>query len=553
MSFIGNACGILMTSGSVSPELVPDLGTVTQAMLPVGGTALVLRASERLAGFHKHVVVSLDLRDAQCARLASSLRSTGKTVVHVDSDASLFDAFQELVLAAIGNGFDEAEIFFGDTETDTLLSGDAIAVAIPPDDDRWTRVGRNSAGRLTFVDKATITNPIVESSGLMDVVVGQFRLSNLRKFSEIIAQAQTEGRRSLWEVWSKYDADLPKKVKLVTAVGWKDFGHLDTFHQSRMHLLGARAFNTMSADPVRGLVKKQSISGDKIVNELEWFRSLPRDLADITPSVRSEDDGVTASYEVEYWPVVSCGEALTMCRLDDGYWAGVRRGIKTTLDRLHSSPIEAPGRERMSGANTDLVVSKLIRRLAEIRSNDRMMVLLRSDASLNGKRMGIVDNVLDDLVATVERFYEPEDWSRMHGDVVLGNILYDRRSSRVVLVDPRGRSGKFPLGGDKRYDYAKLSQSIFGLYDFLVSGLFDVCGSSTSAMLEIFHNDDSERVLARLAGWFDDWMQEENVDRDLIQLIEASLLVSAIPLHYESFARQKALLYRGLERFKALQ
>ena len=123
----------------------------------------------------------------------------------------------------------------------------------------------------------------------------------------------------------------------------------------------------------------------------------------------------------------------------------------------------------------------------------------------------------------------------------------------MVFVDPRGRSGSFPMGGDKRYDYAKLSQSIRGHYDFLVSDLFEVRGRSTDVTLEVFHNRNSEQVLARLTGWFDDWMQDKKVDTGLIQLIEASLLVSAIPLHYESFLRQKALLYRGLERFKAMQ
>jgi len=58
-----------------------------------------------------------------------------------------------------------------------------------------------------------------------------------------------------------------------------------------------------------------------------------------------------------------------------------------------------------------------------------------------------------------------EEYSLIHGDIHLGNILIDS-SKNIYFIDPRGYFGKTKLYGLKEYDYAKLMFGISGYSTF---------------------------------------------------------------------------------------
>ncbi|MDF4350792.1 capsular biosynthesis protein, partial [Vibrio parahaemolyticus] len=64
----------------------------------------------------------------------------------------------------------------------------------------------------------------------------------------------------------------------------------------------------------------------------------------------------------------------------------------------------------------------------------------------------------------------------MHGDLCFSNILYDFRAKKIKVIDPRGITpeGVKTIYGDLKYDLAKLSHSILGLYDYIIAGYFSV-------------------------------------------------------------------------------
>ena len=126
------------------------------------------------------------------------------------------------------------------------------------------------------------------------------------------------------------------------------------------------------------------------------------------------------------------------------------------------------------------------------------------------------------------------------------NILVDRCSRVVRLVDPRGSFGDFRIHGDPRYDLAKLSHSVSGDYDFLSHGLFDLDFDGPNVHLTT-HTTERHHAMKRM---FNQWLQPRWGDwSGQIRLIESLLFLSMVPLHKDRPDCQKAFLARDLELF----
>src|SRR4029078_11733833 len=59
-----------------------------------------------------------------------------------------------------------------------------------------------------------------------------------------------------------------------------------------------------------------------------------------------------------------------------------------------------------------------------------------------------------------------------HGDCCFSNILYDERIRLLKLIDPKGAMTADQLFSDPLYDFAKLSHSILGGYDFIINEFY---------------------------------------------------------------------------------
>lgn len=118
-----------------------------------------------------------------------------------------------------------------------------------------------------------------------------------------------------------------------------------------------------------------------------------------------------------------------------------------------------------------------------------------------------------------------------HGDLCFSNMLYDKRTQLLKLIDPRGSLNPDELYMDEYYDLAKLSHSVLGNYDFINSGLFDF---QTNNQLKIQLEINSHESLSLLQQIFADKVSEEGYDIDLIRIFEASLFLSMLPLHIDN-------------------
>ena len=117
-----------------------------------------------------------------------------------------------------------------------------------------------------------------------------------------------------------------------------------------------------------------------------------------------------------------------------------------------------------------------------------------------------------------------------HGDSCFSNILYDRRTRLLKLIDPAGATSAEQLFTNPLYDIVKLSHSILGGYDFVSNGLYDI---TLGADLRL-HLHTPETMYGDYARLFLEELGTRGLDPCAIRLLEASLFLSMLPLHQDN-------------------
>lgn len=194
--------------------------------------------------------------------------------------------------------------------------------------------------------------------------------------------------------------------------------------------------------------------------------------------------------------------------------------------------------------------TKTLQRIAEYESLDAFSDF-RKTLRYDGRALLSLPEVRKVLHTVLEKagIYDKPDFSIIHGDLCLSNILYDRRNGIVRLIDPRGRFGEFDIYGDYRYDRCKLSHSLCGDYDFLVNGLFDMQTRNGEVTLTPHINDYQKQV----KGLYAESRRSSSGQEELkVRLLESLLFLSMVPLHKDRPKSQRAFVVRGLELFTAI-
>lgn len=129
-----------------------------------------------------------------------------------------------------------------------------------------------------------------------------------------------------------------------------------------------------------------------------------------------------------------------------------------------------------------------------------------------------------------------------HNDLCFSNILYDPARSLLKLLDPKGARDADALYAHAWYDYAKLSHSVLGDYDFINSGLARVHVNERGA-LELLIDAPAHQLALKQA--FRARMRAQGVDVDVLRVIEASLFLSMLPLHLDHPKKVLAFMLRA--------
>jgi hypothetical protein len=170
---------------------------------------------------------------------------------------------------------------------------------------------------------------------------------------------------------------------------------------------------------------------------------------------------------------------------------------------------------------------------------------LDEEWTFNGRPVPSLRATADRMLAAIKPSTK-DDICIWHGDFHFANILFDFRSQRVKVVDPRGMlsDGTITMFGDARYDISKLVHSVVGMYDFVLAGRY-LLDYDRGYRIDLHFHPDEQRD--RLISDFRSFRIGSYACCDAQMIAMTSLLfLTMLPLHANNPERQVALLANGI-------
>lgn len=314
------------------------------------------------------------------------------------------------------------------------------------------------------------------------------------------------------------------------------------------HLMNSRSFNSISVDEF-GVLCKESSEVKKLKAEYEWYKNFP--FKSLVPTAyKFSSEGEKAKIEMEYLPFSTLSEVYVSGRAYN--WDEVLKKLfsiqkmteKCFFENYHkANAIDIKDFTWLYQEKTRSRVEKLKTILPDLMSQDKIIINGIEYENFSSGLAGKVDYAIKHAIDQ----FSP---SVVHGDYCLSNILYHEESGLVKLIDPRGIiNGRNTIMGDLKYDLAKLRHSIYGLYDFIVQGLYRFEEKSVNSFE--FHIDIKE-VHKEAQNSFSRWCEyyfHSSFRETSLKYIEALLFLTMIPLHSDDIKRQKALYCRAVQLF----
>jgi hypothetical protein len=527
----------LITSGAyVDQELAAEFGQMPPAFLPVGTRRLYEYQMERNP-LGRPVYLTIPDTYQPPAEDVRRLRQLGAILLAVPDGLSLGESIV-FALNLIGDGDQPLWVLHGDTLIDSMppLALDSIGIATSTEGYSWAEV--DVEGDRVVALETIAAN---KSDGRhRPIACGWFAFSSSTALIRVITRARGSFVQGL--------RDYNKAISMhaVTTDAWYDFGHVQTFFRSRRLVASARHFNALHIDG--RTARKSSTDAGKIRAEAHWLATVPPRLRIYTARLidAGEDADGRAFYETEYGYLPTLSELAVFGALGPSSWLNILRSCEEFLSTCASAVTSEPAAALLQS----LVVEKTSARLREFADQTRCDV----DARLcyDGKAMPSLMRLADDLGRHID-FGPGRRQHVMHGDFCFSNILYDSRMQRIRVIDPRGyvENGQPSILGDLRYDMAKLTHSIFGRYDQIIAGRYQLTLTDQGGYLIEFektaHYDWLEAEMRRFS------VDGVRADSSEVLALTIGLFLSMLPLHSDRPDRQQAFIATALRLYDQLE
>ncbi len=410
---------------------------------------------------------------------------------------------------------------------------DFVYTASVADSENWCVADVDGAQNIvSLTDKKTLKGDSFKA------LCGYYSFTDTALLKSNVQKAKQSGSRELSSVLLDYNSTHP--LKTIAANDWFDFGHMESFIASKKSLLRPRHFNQLVIHPLYNTITKVSQNNDKLSDELNWYLQLPEELQILTPRIiKKEAGGGKISITQEFYGYPSLSELYVYGDLSLSVWKSIANYLFEIhkLFLTHTQPANA-------NDCRDMYLTKTLKRIESLQQQNSywQQVWNYDEIIVNGKKLHNYSYLLEKFKDKIEALCTIENFTILHGDYCLSNILYDVNNQIVRLIDPRGSFGSKGVYGDPRYDVAKMRHSISGCYDYIVGDLFYVENEANNFNFSIFNNPNTDELAIHL----DKLIVANGYSIEDIKLIEGLLFLSMLPYHADYFERQKMMYIEGL-------
>ncbi|UYM18514.1 hypothetical protein [Endozoicomonas euniceicola] len=526
---------ILITSGAyVSADLSAEIGRLPPSFLPVGNKRLFTLQLEQLASANGDIYLSIPAGYAINDLDRQFFRQHDVSLIEVPENLTLGESIL-YCWNCTGKQYNKLQVLHGDTLIYDLDFNQLDTVSV--------------AENQGFYHRATASNGPFNQRFFKDswagdgewVVSGFFAFSKPHQFIQGIVKSQGDFIQGL----KHYSEKTPLAGKETGK--WFDFGHINTFFQSRTLITTQRAFNEMRM--TTRTVTKASSNGAKMKAEANWFSSLPGSLRIYTPHlIEDKTDTEAPGYSLEYLYLLPLNDLFVFGELPANGWRQIFRScINVNQHFRRHKPDTAVDYKQFE----NLYLPKTNARLNQFAEQADFDI--HKPLTINGIK---VPSLVDIAKRTSELIPEADEsiTGISHGDFCFSNILYDPRVQSIKLIDPRGidNDGELTIYGDTRYDIAKLHHSVIGLYDLIIANRFELDADISQGNYSLDF-PDLKRVAPIQEIYRHIVFGQSPATERYVLAITIHLFLSMLPLHFDRPQGQLAMIANALRLYVELQ
>ena len=530
---------VIIPSAKLVPEELQKLGKLPAIIYPINQKIAFDYIYDQYKDLHTKV-------DIICYENADKVERRLRKVIGNEIKVRKLPELHDLgytILYAIENIDEPVVINFADTivmDPIADISGDAFFYQEDYMSETWTYFDEESGIVTNIYDKETINEEIKKK-----LFVGVFKIINTYDFRECLrnaVQQKNKKMNSFYHALELYSQKHPMQAVLTN--NWFDIGHEDKYYNSKLEVR-AREFNHITIDKNRGILKKTSDDKDKFIGEIKWYLKLPADVEYVRPRIFNYSTSYVDPYvSMEYYAYHTVHELFLYGDLTLQQWIDIFNRIRFVCDDFKRYTVRDAN---IRPALEEMYLTKTLQRFEKMKKDERFVTFFESPIIVNGERYLPLNEIIIALEKVIpEMLYDVDSFNIIHGDLCFANIMVDSNFSFIKVIDPRGKFGTYDIYGDFRYELAKLFHSVDGKYDFIIKDLFDLDYNSETARIN-YRIQNRKRDFNLYKVFLDTFSAEVCGELKKIELIEALLFLSMIPLHGESIRHQMVMLGTGLE------
>ena len=407
--------------------------------------------------------------------------------------------------------------------------------------DRWTFFEEKNGVINNIYDKEKI-----ELAEKKKLFVGVFQVSDSKYLKECLEKAFSIKNlkiNTFYYALQLYSKKLP--LRAIKTNNWFDIGHSDKYYNSKLEVQ-ARNFNHIKIDKNRGVLCKYSDDKEKFIGEILWYLKIPTDLEYVRPRIYNYSTNYEKPYvEMEYYSYHTIHELYLFGDLSANQWRDIFNRILFICNDFKRYKVKD---NEIKNALEEMYYTKTLNRFKKLKKQNNLFSnFFNKEIKINGikyKSLSDICIILKKLIP--EMLYDIDEFNIIHGDLCFANIMIDNNLNFIKVIDPRGKFGKYDIYGDYRYELAKLLHSIDGKYDYIIKDMFKVKTDFENNDIK-FKILDNKRDYDLSEIFLDVFKNIIKDDTKKIELIEALLFLSMVPLHSESIEHQCAMLATGIQ------
>jgi hypothetical protein len=323
--------------------------------------------------------------------------------------------------------------------------------------------------------------------------------------------------------------NIPESLEIVELENYQALMEISSHSRFIAYLSGgfdARFFNSLSGDEFT--VTKSSTNKNKIKAEYTFYHLLPDEMKSwfVLPYNYNEDEKCSR-YTMERYNTTDIAIQWVHGSIDILTFEKLMKKIFYFSNNRSRKIIDKVGYDEIA---YDLYVKKLEKRMNELKEHNLFPTF--SNLISSGTQYGSIDEIMNEYIGLYRETICKYDFQLFsvigHGDLCFSNMLYNKETSLLKLIDPKGALEEKDLWTNPYYDIAKLSHSICGRYDLFNNSMYTIEYNEEMQFQLNIEFDHSEYIRI-----FKKYLKEYGYHYECVRLFEASLFLSMLPLHMD--------------------